>query len=154
MITRSNNAVSKLFSVFFLALTIVIFNSCEPDLRDSEIPPAQFSDLFINLTLPKYQGIRTDGGAVYEDGGVRGLIIYRVSAYQYFAYERNCSYQPNEACATVNIHSSKLYMEDSCCGSTFSFSTGQPLGGTAWRPLRKYHTTVNGSELIITDQVE
>jgi nitrite reductase/ring-hydroxylating ferredoxin subunit len=132
---------------------ILAMASCEPDLRDAEIPPGQFADLYINLSLPKYQPIRTDGGSMYEDGGVRGLIIYRVSASQYIAYERNCSFTPNEACATVDIHTSRIYMEDPCCGSSFSFSNGQPLGGAAWRPLRRYYTTVNSSQLTITSQV-
>lgn len=136
-----------------LGTGMVLYSGCEPDMRDSDIPPAAFNDLYINLNLPKYAAIRTDGGAVYEDGGVRGIIIYRMSSSQYFAYERNCSFEPNGACATVEIHASHLYMEDVCCGSTFSFTTGQPLGGSAWRPLRKYQTIVNNSELIITDQV-
>jgi hypothetical protein len=153
MITKSKIRAFQITISTFVVVCILIISSCEPDLRDAEIPPGQFPDIFINLTLPKYQAIRTDGGAIYEDGGVRGLIIYRVNASQYIAYERNCSYTPNEACATVDIHASRIYMEDPCCGSTFSFSNGQPMGGAAWRPLRRYYTSLNNSELMITNQV-
>jgi hypothetical protein len=153
MIIKSKIRTLRIGITTILVAGILAMASCEPDLRDAEIPPANFADLYLNLSLPKYQAIRTDGGAVYEDGGVRGLIIYRVSASQYIAYERNCSYTPNEACATVDIHASRIYMEDPCCGSTFSFSNGQPIGGAAWRPLRKYYTSVNSSQLVITSQV-
>lgn len=151
MTTKSKIAKVILNTMAVMIVAAVI--SCEPDLRDADIPPAQFSDIFINLSLPKYQAIRTDGGSVYEDGGVRGLIIYRMSPSEYIAYERNCSYTPNEACATVDIHASRIYMEDPCCGSSFSFSNGQPMGGAAWRPLRRYHTSLNGTQLMITNEV-
>lgn len=153
MITKSRIKELRVVVTSLFAICLLSISSCEPDLRDAEIPPAQFADIFLNLSLPKYQAIRTDGGAVYEEGGVRGLIIYRLSASQYYAYERNCSYTPNEACATVDIHASRIYMEDPCCGSSFSFSGGQPMGGAAWRPLRRYHTSVNGSQLMITSEV-
>ena len=87
------------------------------------------------------------------DGGVRGIILYRVDATTYLAYERNCSFQPNEACSTVDVHISKLYMFDSCCGSSFDFPNGFPLGGAAWRPLRQYRTRVNAEMLSITDEI-
>jgi hypothetical protein len=35
----------------------------------------------------------------------------------------------------------------------FDFSTGLPIGGPAWRPLRQYQATANGVELIITENV-
>lgn len=133
---------------------ILMALGCSPDLRDSEIPLTQFDPLVINLNAPSYNSLKTDGGFYYENSiGVRGVILYRKSASQYFAYERNCSYQPNEACATVEVHSSTLFMIDPCCSSTFDFGSGSPTGGVAWRPLRKYETTVSGSTLTVTDQI-
>lgn len=69
------------------------------------------------------------------------------------AYERNCSFRPNEACATVDAHSSGLFMIDSCCNSNFSFTDGSPTGGPAWRPLNRYRTQLSGITLTITDEV-
>ncbi|MCK6616983.1 MAG: hypothetical protein L6Q51_05005 [Cyclobacteriaceae bacterium] len=96
--------------------------------------------------------LNTDGNSKYFNGGVRGIIVHRVNASTYRAFERNCSFQPNEACATVGVHVSTLFMEDSCCGSTFNFN-GDPTGGPAWRPLRQYQTILSGNELTITDEV-
>ena len=126
---------------------------CSPDMSDDAIPWQPFDVININLNLPEYIDLKTDGRSMYIDGGVRGIIIYRKNASSYFAYERNCSFQPNSACATVDIHVSTLYLLCSCCSSTFDLATGYPTGGAAWRPLRQYDTTLNGSTLIITDEV-
>ena len=88
----------------------------------------------------------------FSGGGVRGIIVYRTNSTSYNAFERNCSYHPNDACATVNVHNSGLYMTDPCCASTFDFLDGNPSGGIAWRPLRRYRTQLNGLTLSITDE--
>jgi hypothetical protein len=141
--------VIRLSSLSLLALLL----SCKPDLTDDPIPYIPFSPVVVNINLPEFQSLRSNGFATLDDVGVRGLIIYRVNSTTYHAYERNCSYQPNEACATVDIHSSNLYMTDPCCNSNFEFSTGNPVGGVAWRPLRRYHTSFTGTELTITDEI-
>lgn len=124
--------------------------ACDPQLTDDPIPLIAFNDVVINLYLPEYKNLRSDGGMILSKGGIRGLIIYRVNATTYHAYERNCSYHPNETSSTVEIHTSNLYLIDYSCGSQFNKEEGQPTGGPAWRPLRQYHTDVVGSTLTIT----
>jgi hypothetical protein len=136
------------------ALLIGLLAACEPQLVDDPIPITSFTDEVINLFLPDYSSLRLDGGyKEINNIGLRGVIVYRVSSSVYRAYERNCSFQPNDACATVNIHGSHLYMTDPCCGSNFSFDEGTPTGGPAWRPLRQYRTQLSGSLLTISDEV-
>ena len=138
----------KFFVLFFFVA------ACNNELTDDPIPLTAFSDININLSLPSSASLRVDGGYLLSNGGVRGIIVYRVSSTSFQAYERNCSYHPNEACATVNVHSSALYMTDPCCGSNFSFADGTPTGGQAWRPLRRYRTQFNAStsQLLISDE--
>jgi hypothetical protein len=144
--------LKNLLNCAVAVLLMIAFFSCEPDLSDDAIPLASFSPIFINTNLPEYQVLRTRGWA-YINGGNRGIILYRKDAANYIAYERNCSYRPNEACATVEVHTSNLYIHDTCCGSTFDFATGQPTGGVAWRPLRQYEVLVTGSDVTITEVV-
>jgi nitrite reductase/ring-hydroxylating ferredoxin subunit len=134
------------------AYCLLFLASCKPDLSDDFIPQIPFPDIVINLNLPQYTTLKSDGGSVSIDGGVRGIIIYRKSSNAYLAYERNCSFQPNEACATVEVHSSNLFLIDTCCGSSFGLDDGNPTGGAAWRPLRRYKTYLNGSELSISSE--
>lgn len=138
-----------------ILLSFFIF-SCDPNLVDDPIPVVSFDEIVINLSFPAFIGLNREGG--YKDisdlgGGVRGIILYRISSTAFVAYEKNCSYTPNEACATVEAHSSGLFMIDPCCTSTFNFSDGLPTGGPAWRPLRQYRTQLTGNVLAITDEI-
>lgn len=137
-----------------LAIVLLFLASCSPDLSDDEIPPSTFPDIIIDLSLPSNIALASKGGyKEIGDGGVRGIIVYCQDIGIYHAYERNCSYTPNQACATVNVDASKLFMTDPCCNSNFNFTTGQPIGGPAWRPLRKYQATATGVELKITEAI-
>ncbi len=139
-------------SKFWLMLLSLV--ACSRDLSDDPIPIIPFADVVINLGLPDYFSLQTDGGfKELNTGGVRGIILYRVNSATYFAYERNCSFRPNEACATVNVHSSGLFMTDPCCNSSFNFSDGNPTGGPAWRQLQRYRTQLSGSTLTISDEI-
>lgn len=135
---------------FFAILLCTV--ACDPNLTDDPIPVTSFPDIVINTTLPEYNSLVTKG---YQNisGGVRGIILYRLNSATYYAFERNCSFQPNDACATVEVDASGLYMKDTCCGSTFDFS-GNATGAPAFRPLRKYATTTSGSIVTITDEIE
>ena len=97
-----------------LLTALCLLFACKRELTDIPIPYIDFPDIIINLNLPQYIELKTDGTSIYIDGGVRGIILYRKNATTYLAYERNCSYQPSEACATVDIDASKLFLIDSC----------------------------------------
>lgn len=123
-------------------------------MSDDPIPLIAFPDHVINLLAPENQALAVNGGYKEINSiGVRGVILYRQSATTFLAFERNCSFRPNEACATVNVHVSSLYMIDPCCNSTFSFDSGSPTGGMASRPLRQYVTELVGLQLTITDEI-
>ncbi|MEJ7645944.1 MAG: hypothetical protein WKF87_15220 [Chryseolinea sp.] len=150
---RRTNSRSVGFQVLWM-LAILAVCSCSPDLTDDPIPPTAFPDMSMNLNLPQYIAMKSKGNSMeFNDLGVRGVILYCQDAGVYLAYERNCSFRPNDACATVNVDVSHLFMTDPCCASSFDFNTGYPTGGSAWRPLRQYRTRYNGFELTITDEV-
>jgi len=133
---------------------LLMLAGCGRELTDDFIPFTTFPDIVLNLSLPENISLQTSGGyRQLSSGGVRGIIVYRIDASTYAAYERNCSFRPNEACATVDVHSSGLFMIDSCCGSSFNFVDGSPTGGPAWRPLNRYRTQLSGSNLTITDEI-
>lgn len=141
------------FGRVFILVVFFISVGCEPQLTDDPIPLISFNDVVLNLSLPAYSALRNDGGMAYCDGGIRGLIVYRVNSVTFHAYERNCSYHPNDAGSTVNIDASNLFLKDYSCGSQFSKEEASPTGGPAWRPLRRYHADVSGSFLTITSEV-
>ena len=126
---------------------------CGYSQADEPIPFANFSEITINLTFPQYGMLKSDGGYAEIDGGVRGIIVYRLDATTFIAYERNCPYRATEACARVDVDISKIFLIDRCCGSTFGFADGYVTGGPARYSLRRYRTQVSGSTLTITDEI-
>ncbi|WP_245326213.1 hypothetical protein [Hymenobacter wooponensis] len=113
-----------------------------------QIPLAAVNELVV-LTDQKNSNLRFDNGAIYINGGVKGIIVVRQNASSYLAFERNCPYQPLDTCARVKIDPFvRLY--DPCCKSQFSFQ-GQVQGGPATRNLRQYNTALSGNLLTITN---
>ena len=126
-----------------------LFWSCESSDPQDQIPTAIVNET-INLTNQQYLDLQFVGGHVEISGGVRGIILYHASNNEYRAFERNCSYDPLNACAQVAVDGSRLFMVDTCCTSTFSFD-GLPTGGPAGLPLRLYTTVLQGDFLTITN---
>ena len=122
-----------------------------------QIPYAPVN-LSLSLAAQEYAALRFDNGAVSlpakgpaGNGGVKGVIVVRQSAGIFLAFERNCPYQPYDACATVSLgRNSKLFMRDSCCTSQFDLK-GQVTGGPAPLPLKQYSVSVQGNLLSITN---
>ncbi len=140
------------FTLVFLA---VLLAACDSATTTQAIPSLSFSTQ-LNVTNQQYQALRFDNGVVtlpasgINGGGVKGLLVVRQNANTYLAFERNCPYQPYDACSTVSIDRSRLFFRDSCCTSQFDFR-GNVTGGPALRPLRQYNTSLSGSILTITN---
>jgi hypothetical protein len=144
--------INKITSVLLLCVLLGII-SCKPDYSDDEIPYVPFADIVVNLSLPENFSLQSVGNyKLLNEGGVKGIILYHYSSGTYYAFERNCSYHPNDACSTVDVDITGLRMTDSCCGSMFDFE-GKPISGPAWRPLRRYVTYSSAGQVTITDEI-
>jgi hypothetical protein len=132
---------------------IAFLMACAPDQSEDAIPYVPFADVNINLSLPQYFSLQSAGNyLLISEGGVKGLILFHHSNGQFYAFDRNCSFQPLDACSTVGVDITGLRLEDSCCGSVFDFE-GNPIDGPARRPLRRYVTHVAGTQLVVTDEI-
>lgn len=152
MIIKLNNDVLTVHNCLRVAIFIVLI-ACSSEPSDDPIFQPTFSDVQLNLALPENFVLQATGGYKSIGEGGRGIILYRKNPSSVLAFERTCSYTPNEACATVEVHVSGLFMNDPCCGSNFRWEDGTPTGGPAWRPLQQYSATLNGNTLTVTDQV-
>lgn len=149
--------IRVLKKIFTLLLFVSLLSCASDDRIDDPIPFRNFETIVININLPSYNALKINGGFVTitefagNSVGIRGIIIYRENETTFHAFEQNCSFQPNDACA--NVEPFALFMQDACCGSTFNYPDGRPTGGLAWRPLGQYQTTFSGSTLTITSEV-
>lgn len=135
----------------------LLATACGSKIDDQLLIPYAPVNLSINITNQQYAALNQVNGAIAlptqgpaGDGGVKGVIVVRQTAGIFLAFERNCPYQPYNACATVSLDKSRLFMRDSCCNSQFDLQ-GQPTGGPAARPLKRYSTSLQGTLLNITN---
>lgn len=139
-----NISKALVIHIFLMASFLM---ACESTGPEDQIPMVIVNET-INLTNQQYLNLQFVGGHVAISGGVRGIIIYHAPNNEYRAFERNCSFEPLNACARVEVDGSGLFLIDTCCSSTFNFD-GFPTGGPATLPLRLYNTILQGDLLTI-----
>ena len=135
--------------LIFLAAVVALslFSACEGDNWQDPIPYVAV-DTVINLNNQQYQALRLDRGYVEILGGYRGIIIYRQNATDYRAFEKASPHRVDEACAEVVVDLSGLFMRELCDNSIYDFQ-GNPSGGVAQFPLRRYNAQLQGNLLYI-----
>jgi hypothetical protein len=134
--------------VIYLILILLLSSCIENEiLRDDQIPYVYvFKE--INLHNQQYNNLRFDRGFVYENGGFRGLIIYRENSTTYRVFERACPHDPMNENEKVEVDDSGFFMHDKSCGSVFDFF-GNPTNGPSRRPMRQYLVFLSGSMMTI-----
>ena len=132
---------------FLLVILFLSIHACEPSIEESGVPNVAVNEE-INLSDIDNIDLKPIGGYIYVHGGVRGIIVIHESLNLYRAFDRNCTFQPLEASAVVEMNSSGFYIEDTSCTSTFDLN-GFPTGGPAEFPLKEYKTSLAGDILFI-----
>lgn len=132
---------------FFFVLISLIIVGCKN--KNNDTVPTTLVELNLYINNPSYVKLSTVGGWLYVNGGVRGILVYRSSTSEFKAYDRNCTYQSADACATLFVDNTDIMAVDTCCGSQFLIVDGSIIKGPAAVPLKQYNTTFDGSLLHI-----
>ena len=130
-----------------LLILTVLFASCGSDPIVTYIPYVYVEEE-VNLNDFESLALANVGGFIYIEGGVKGIVVLHSTVSEYLAFERNCTFQPQDECAVISMHSSALYFEDTCCNSSFNLS-GWPTGGPAELQLKQYSVFQDGERLLI-----
>lgn len=136
---------SFLFLLIFITGIFVI--SCKKE-NDNGVPIIAV-DIYLYTNNPSFIDLYVIGGWAYIDGGVRGILVYRKSQTEFMAYDRNCTYQSSDPCATVFVDATNILATDTCCHSKFSMYDGSVTQAPAGLPLKAYQTTYDGNVLHI-----
>lgn len=133
--------------VYFFFSVLFLVGSCKKN--ETNGVPVAAVDIYIYANNPSFINLNAVGGWVYITGGVRGILVYRKSTSEFMAYDRNCTYQSTDACATVVVDATNIIATDTCCHSKFSIYDGSVLQAPAVLPLKAYNTTFDGNVLHI-----
>ena len=139
--------MKNLIYIGLVSSVIAVFSACEINNWQDPIPYVVV-DTVINLNNQQYQALRLDRGFVELLGGYRGIIVYRENAVTYRAFEKASPHRVDEACAEISVDPSGLFMRELCDNSIYDFE-GNPSGGVAQFPLRRYNTQLEGNLLYI-----
>lgn len=138
----------RIFRVLlFLTIAVAITGGCKKN--DDNGVPITGVDIYLYTNNPSFSNLYAVGGWTYITGGVRGILIYRKSNTEFMTYDRNCTYQSSEPCATVHVDATNILAVDTCCNSKFSIYDGSVTQGPAGLPLKAYNNTFDGNVLHI-----
>ena len=137
----SSSFLRRLSIIVIFLFSSVIWVGCSDDDPEPEIPYV-YVDFIIDPSSILYNNLNIPGNYAYVNGGYRGIIIYHFTEDEYIAYERTCTYDPQETCSKLRVDKSGLIAVDSCCDSKFILLDGSPMEGSkATIALRRYQTS-------------
>lgn len=154
---------TNIFITAAFAMIIVpgaIFTSCTKD--DGGRLPLPPVDITINPNSTIYQELNIAGGWIYldETDGVeapsRGIIVYRLTEDQFYAYERTPPFKPDSCCNIAKTICARLIVDsyfpfvmDTCTNSKYLILDGSPVSGPSSMSLGMYVTEYDGYLLYI-----
>lgn len=125
---------------------MVQFSACK---KNNNNIPDVYIDQYLYLSQPSNVNLNAIGGFIYLDNiGSRGVIVYRKSTSEFVALDRNCTFDPQQACATVIVDNTNFFAEDTCCHSRFQINNGQVVNGPASLPLKAYQVEYDGGNIV------
>ena len=135
-----------LLTLFFL----LVASSCKKN-RANNFPSVSVEQ-YIYLNNATNFDLQFQGGAVYADGGLKGLIIYRrynnSARDDFAAYDRACPVHFEEDCAQLEITDDKTFAKCSCGGEEYLLYDGSPTGGAQYG-LVEYSAIFDGSIIYV-----
>lgn len=133
-----------------IALLFLLALSCKNKTSDTDsVIPNVPVNFLVNLDDNRYFNLKNDGGFVNISGiGVKGIILYRINATNYTAFERASPVNPYGACNIITMDPSRIFLEDTCANAKFDLQ-GNSSDGVSAYPLKKYFTELNNSKLQI-----
>ena len=127
---------------YILTISIMVFscNSNEDYIQNVYV------DEYVHLDL--YSEMNISGSAIFTEGGVEGIIIYRGFGNDYKVYDRNCTYQPSLTCSVIDSVNSGMAL-CGCCTSAFLISnTGESINAPALLSLKTYNWSLDNNNIL------
>lgn len=139
----------KIAKFLILASALLAPVSCKNDVgADYLVPDVSFT-VYMSSTEVLSMGNNT--AIVNNNGGVMGLIVYKASAEEFYAYERLCTNYPADTAAVV-LDAQTMVATCPKCKSTYHILLGgEVTKGPARYALKEYQATLTGGRLIISN---
>ena len=132
--------------IIFLVLSTIVLLGCKKT-TNHPVPSTPFS-ISINLNLPSYNALNGVGGYCYVQGGIQGIVVYRRSVEEFYAFDRKSPVGTSQCNYPLSVNSKNfLQLDDSCTTAKFSLYDGSAISSSDVG-LRQYATQWNGSNIL------
>ncbi|RLD55318.1 MAG: hypothetical protein DRI97_09730 [Bacteroidetes bacterium] len=140
--------IQSIFTIIlFLILPGMLTTSCESN-RGQVIPYVKV-DVYLFL-YADLAGVGIGSSKLIAGHGANGIVLYRASDLEFYAYDRTCTLWPEHTAAVVEDSTFFGVFECPECKSTYLLMNGaEPNSGPATYPLVEYHTSIRGDVLHI-----
>jgi Ferredoxin subunits of nitrite reductase and ring-hydroxylating dioxygenases len=140
---------SKIAKFLILASALFVPVSCKDDVgADFLVPDVPFT---VYMSSTEILSMGNNTAITLNDGGMMGLIVYKRSSEEFYAYERLCTNYPADTAAVV-LDPQTMVATCPKCKSTFHILLGgEVTKGPASYALKEYGTTLTGGRLIISN---
>lgn len=152
--------IKTYISILWLGSLSLVLQCCQKSTDTTDFfNPVQFKTQ-LNLNLPQYIGLMAPQGYIYIPEGNKGTVVFHLPQGGFAAYDRTCSYNPNDACAQIIVDSNYSGLRcgnyntgghgfKACCQSVFDLNTGTAIQKPASRPLKSYYTSYDEAQRIL-----
>jgi hypothetical protein len=139
--------------LFYLTLIFLgVASACKKE-RQRDFPFVNI-DEYVYLSNPSSFEIQTVGGAIYQQGGYQGLIIYRRfgngNVDDFAAYDRACPTHYREDCGVLDIDDDRTFAVCRCGGEKYLLFDGSPAEDAS-TSMVEYRAVFNGSFIRVTN---
>ncbi len=112
--------------IFYILIISTTLSGCRSDV--TELPDI-FVDEMVYLGSYPYNKL-FPGSWAPVNGGLKGIILYRVSETEFKAYDRACPHIPLNDCSVLKaVEGSSVKVVCECDDKEFLVVTGEPLNG-------------------------
>ena len=133
----------------FSCIAILFLSGCSKD--EHPVPNVSFT-AYIDIYLPDYAGtVFTVNRDRYGNQiGVAGVIVYRLSDVEFYAFERYCPHDQKISCKVTLAEDNSVAICN-CCKSEFLVlsPSGDVVSGPSKYGLKYYKTRIDGPYLVI-----
>ncbi len=140
--------------IIIFAIPAILLWACKTE--ENQRIPNVFVDFTINLSDPMFNDLAVAGNAVVVDKNYagtasagyndHGIIIYRASESEFFAFDRTCPFEERLDQAVVLKNTGDIAPECPACHSKYVLPNyGYPSSDSPSRyPLKRYRTSFDG----------
>jgi nitrite reductase/ring-hydroxylating ferredoxin subunit len=140
--------ISTFVLAIIMAVPVILMTGCNGSQEDY-IPEVKVN-LEVDLYLPSYTDLNIVSGSITDTThGYKGLIIYRATESDFYAFDQACPYDPFDDDALVVVEPWETIAVCTKCGSQYLLTDGFPIEGPSERPLKAYNTSFDGRYLRI-----